>query len=222
MGIVEAATTYLAGDGRHLARGHMRRLRLPSHLAEDLTQETLLALHRAELRGSEIDKVEAYTARVMHHVDIAVDLVRGRVRRHESGVVPLIVDDGPEPALDGEDGVDVGVLTELAVADARRAAARRLHDRPTAAAGALAVLAHVDPADPADAADDCPRPVGGAKESQAVAWVGLFYAGLRDCWADGRETPAIRQRRSRHAADQRAVLDQALAAAGLTAGGGRG
>jgi DNA-directed RNA polymerase specialized sigma24 family protein len=220
VGIAKEAADYLAGDGRHLASRYLQRLRLPSHLAEDVRQETLLALHRAELRGSEVDNVEAYTARVMHN--IAVDLVRGRVRRHESEIVPLVVDDGPEPMLDGDDGVEVGVLAELALADARREAARRLHDRPTAAAGALAVLAHADPTDPANAADDCPSPVGGANESQAVAWVGLFYAGLRDCWSDDGETAAIRKRRSRYAADQRAVLDQALAAAGLTAGGGRG
>jgi DNA-directed RNA polymerase specialized sigma24 family protein len=220
VGIVEEASAYLAGDGRRYARSCVRKNRLPVHLTEDLVQETLLALHRAELRGREIDNVEAYAVRTMHH--IAVDLVRGRVRRREAEVVPLIVDDGPEPPIPDDGAFDLGVVAALALADARRTVARLLHRRPRAASGALAVLAHADPSDPADPADDCPKPAGGATPGQAAAWVGLFYAGLRDCWSDDGDTDAGRKRRSRSAADQRAVLDEALAAAGLIPGGAGG
>lgn len=247
MDALDRAATYLANDGQRYARRLTDRYRLPGAFAEDLSQEALLAVHRRMTSGRPIDNVEAFVNTVLRRR--AVDLVRGELRRP---AVDRRAHDDDHDLLDiADDDVDLPELDIVAAAELttlRAAVARRLGHDALSAAGALAVLAHLDPLDPADAAHDCPRPAGGATETEAANWVGLFYAGRRGWWPDSRpdgndehvgndghggndgddarpasgDTAAIRKRRSRWATSLRQLLHDSAAELGIHPGGDRG
>lgn len=220
---IDEAAAFLRGAGLHYARRQLRERRLPTALVEDVVQEALVAVLRAVEAGREIDNVEAYVTRVVRNV--VVDFVRGKANRPEAA---LLSDDDVDPFAEV---VDEGALPEGDVlaaevlVDLRDAVSRRLAGDALAAAGALAVLAHRDPSGGATPADDCPQPRGGATPDEAASWIGLFYAGRRGWFVeddDGADTPAIRQRRSRWARAQTAVLADAADEVGLHAGGRHG
>lgn len=212
------AVAFLAGDGLAYARSQLRRHRLPADLADDVLGEVNLALVRAVEGGTEIENLEAFlTATTRRRV---IDVLRGRLRRPEvlarggeDDVDPLDVAESDDP------GPDVEIIGRAVTADVRANVVRHLARDGLAAAGALAVLAHLDPDTPATPADDCPQPTAGASPSEAVAWVGLFYAGRRG-W-EGADA-ATRKRRSRWARAQTGVLEEAAAELGLQPGGDRG
>jgi DNA-directed RNA polymerase specialized sigma24 family protein len=208
-GIVEAAATFLVGDGVRVARSALRRLGLPKDLLEDLTQEVLVRALRAEQRGDEVDNIEAFTVTLIQRA--ARDIIRGHLRRPEGHQADTPI----EEALDGKGqpgpSVETEVVTRAHAAELRRLLAQELAAAPRQAAGALVVLAiAVDGATPAD---DVPVPKAGVAADEAVAWAGLFYAGLRDCFAGPHqpEDAAMRKRRSRALQSQRRLL-QDLAA----------
>jgi len=223
---IDEAAAFLRGAGLHYARSQLRELRLPATLVEDVVQEALVAVLRAVEARREIDNVEAYVTRVVRNV--VVDFVRGKANRPEAALLPGDPDDEYDPfaeAVDERALPEGDVLAAEVLVDLRDAVSRRLAGDALAAAGALAVLAHRDPSGGATPADDCPQPRGGATPDEAASWVGLFYAGRRDWFApddDGADTPAIRQRRSRWARAQTAVLADAADEVGLHAGGRHG
>lgn len=211
--LVDAAAGFLGGPGHGLARRALLGLGLPADLAEDLVQETLLRALRVEQRGEEIANAEAFTTVLLQRA--ARDLVRGIRRRPEGHVV----DEEPVDLVGG-DGADAPVLDGLQTAAVREVLARRLTAVPRAAAGALAVVAVV--VDGAEPAEDCPSPLAGAGEQEAVAWAGLFYSGRLDCFArpGARDDDATRKRRSRAVQEQRQVLREAVAATSVVEGHG--
>lgn len=218
MTLVDDAEGFLTRRGRGYAERLVARKRLPDAHVDDVVQEARIALHRAIARGTVIDNIEAFLTTVIRRR--VTDLLRGDIRRSE---VPFerLDDEGYVRDAEPVDRADpeADVLAIAQTASLRVAIGERL-EGPTRlpAAGALAVLAHVDPHDPAAPADDCPRPAGGATPVEAAAWVGLFYAGRRGWWSDD-DTPAIRQRRSRWARAQTEVLEAAATDEGLHPGG---
>ncbi|WP_436796403.1 sigma factor [Actinospongicola halichondriae] len=220
--MIEDAQAFLSGRGRGYAERLVARRRLPAAYVDDVVQEALIAVHRAVAAGTEVDNVEAFVTSVLRRR--VTDVLRGTIRRAE---VPFerTDDDGYVQAVDLADPADPAADPELDLvaleqtASLRAELGRRLGGASLLpAAGALAVLAHVDPLDPAAPAADCPQPLGGATASEAAAWVGLFYAGRRGWWADD-DTPAIRQRRSRWARAQTEVLQSVALDEGLGPGG---
>ncbi len=214
------AEVFLARRGREYAERLIARKRLPEDLVDDVVQETLLAVIRAERAGTTIDNVEAFVTTVIKRR--VTDLLRGEIRRQEVPFAYFDDDDGYVREVgpvdeDADPELDVIVLAQTtsmraALGDCLDGAAR------LPAAGALAMLAHVDPLDPASPADDCPQPLGGATPVEAAAWVGLFYAGRRGWWSDD-DTPAVRQRRSRWARAQIDLLQTVAGEQGLHPGG---
>ncbi len=220
--MIEEAQAFLSGRGRAYAERLVARQRLSDTCVDDVVQETLIAVHRAAEAGTDIDNVEAFATSVIKRR--VTDLLRGTIRRAE---VPFErrTDDGDDRRFEPIDPVDPAAAPELDLmatvqtASLRTALGSSLRGASMLpAAGALAVLAHVDPNDPAAPADDCPQPLGGATPTEAAAWVGLFYAGRRGWWADD-DTPAIRQRRSRWARAQTEALRAVAADHGLDPGG---
>lgn len=218
MTLVDDAEGFLTRRGRGYAARLVARQRLPDAHVDDVVQEARIAVHRAVADGTEIDNVEAFVTMVIRRR--VTDLLRGDLRRAE---VPFerLDDEGYvreiEPADDADPEADVVAMAQTAsIREAIGACLEGASRLP--AAGALAVLAHVDPTDPAAPADDCPQPVGGATPSEAAAWVGLFYSGRRGWWSDD-DTPAIRQRRSRWARAQTDLLHAIATEQGLHAGG---
>lgn len=218
----EQAAAFLAGTGRRLAPAAVRRLGLPADLAADATQEALLRVRRAELRGVAVEDLEAFTATLVRRA--AHDLLRGRLRRPEGHLVTPLDDGGTDPRdlLAADDQAEGAALAGIAAGALRGRLGARLDDATVATCGALAVLAVV--LDGAAPAEDCPAPRGGAGADDAAAWAGLFYAGCGGCFPvdGGVEDAAMRQRRSRAVGRQRRVLVTAASEVGVTAGGGDG
>ncbi|MDE0802559.1 MAG: sigma-70 family RNA polymerase sigma factor [Acidimicrobiales bacterium] len=221
MTLVDDAEGFLTRRGRGYAERLVAQKRLPDAHVDDVVQEAWIAVHRAIARGTEIDNIEAFVTTVIRRR--VTDLLRGDIRRTE---VPFerLDDEGYVRDIEPVDRTGPGADPEadviaLAQTASLRAAIGERLDGPTRlpAAGALAVLAHVDPHDPAAPADDCPQPTGGATPVEAAAWVGLFYAGRRGWWSDD-DTPAIRQRRSRWARAQTELLEAAATDEGLHPG----
>ena len=217
----EELTRYVTGAGPAYAARLVQRWGLPRDLGADLVQETALAVKRANERGRELGNVAAYATQTMRN--IAVGLLQGKKRDEEWFVdLPPLRDstlEGPDP-LDQVpvfDSYDLG-SSPVSASGVRAAVADRLDDHPWAAAGALAFLSVRDLDDPASRADDCPQPKGGATPREAASWVGVFYAGRRDCWPGDDDPPKIRQRRSRYVKAQDAVLAAAADEAGLRPG----
>lgn len=218
MTLVDDAEGFLSQRGCDYARRLVARQRLPNAVVDDVVQEARIAVLRAVANGTEIDNIEAFvTTAIRRRV---IDLLRGDIRRAE---VPFerFDDEGIVREVEPVDAADpeADVVAMAQTASLRTAIGERLDGASRLpAAGALAVLAHVDPNDPAEPADDCPQPVGGATPSEAAAWVGLFYSGRRGWWADD-DTPAIRQRRSRWARAQTDLLHDVATDQGLHPGG---
>jgi DNA-directed RNA polymerase specialized sigma24 family protein len=208
---VAAAAAFLAGPGRRVAARAVAGLGLPPHLAEDVAQEALLRLHRAEQRGEDVANVEAFTTVLVQRS--ARDLLRGVRRRPEGHAVVPPIDDVAGEALVGgleRDLPEAAIIGAEVATGWRRRVVASLDEAPRPAAGALAVLAIL--LDGAGPADDCPVPKAGAGDDEAIAWAGLFYAGRRECFPPPGQAddPATRKRRSRAVQDQRRVLHDAL------------
>lgn len=207
--LVDAAAGFLTGDGNRVVARALAGHGLPGHLADDLVQEALIRVDRAEQRGEQVVNVEAFTTVLVQRA--ARDLLRGIRRRPEGHTVAGAVDDLDGEALAiGTDLPEAAVVDAAAAAELRRRVGAALGGAPRPAAGALAVLAIV--LDGAGPADDCPAPKAGAGDDEALAWAGLFYAGRRECFPVGGEADdaATRKRRSRAVDDQRRVLRDAL------------
>lgn len=203
---MEAAATFLVGDGAKVARSALRRFGLPKDLFDDLTQEVLVRAFRAEQRGEEVDNVEAFTVTLIQRA--ARDIIRGHLRRPEGHQADAPIDAAGDGKGQHTPGIDTDVVARAHVAELRRLLAQELAASPRQAAGALVVLAiAVEGASPAD---DVPVPKGGVAADEAVAWAGVFYAGLRDCFASPHqpEDAAMRKRRSRALHHQRRLLQE--------------
>lgn len=214
--LVERAAAFLAGDGCDVVPRNLRALGLPQHLCDDVVQEALISVHRAEESGVEPEILEAFVTTIAKRR--AQDMLRGKLRRPEATApAPHRSDDpqeSPEPKDDGPLPEDQAVSAEeLArfggiVDDTRRRFATLLAANPDRAAAALVVLAivHGD----ASPAEDCPAPTGGVAQSEAVSWAGLFYGGADRCFpSPGHlEDAAMRKRRSRALGRLRALLLQ--------------
>jgi hypothetical protein len=196
------AMTYLYGaDGRQMVAQRLARLRLPAGLSDDVTQEALLRVLRAEQRGIEPRNVDAFVTTLVHRT--ALDLLKGLLRRPEGHIAAApeqepgwdLADDEPDPV---EQLVVDERLRELGdqVGATRVRLAGGLGVKPHPGAAALAVLAivHGD----ATPAADCPTPRGGVAEEEGVWWAGVFYSGPDGCFAtDGSaEDAKTRKRRS--------------------------
>jgi DNA-directed RNA polymerase specialized sigma24 family protein len=201
-----------SGRGSAFARRAVKRQGLPDHLLEDLTQEVLLRAHRADQRGDVAENVEAFTVTLVQRV--AVDMIRGHLRRPEGAFELEPIDEVMDPGDHGKaaDETVAAVVGRERAAEVRRVLARLLAHTPAAAAGALAVVAiSVDSAAPAA---DVPVPKGGVDGNEAIAWAGVFYGGGRDCFPgpDVQEDAAMRKRRSRALERQRTALREAALA----------
>lgn len=209
--LVDLAAGFLAGPGHRVVARALAGHGLPAHLADDLQQEALIRVLRAEQRGDDVGNVEAFTTVLVQRA--ARDLLRGIRRRPEGHAVPEPIDDLDADVRTARLDADLPeaevVGAEVAVA-LRRHVAAALVGSPRPAAGALAVLAIV--LDGAGPAADCPAPRAGAGDDEALAWAGLFYAGRRECFpaAGAVDDQATRKRRSRAVQDQRRVLHDAF------------
>lgn len=213
--LLDAAAAFLAGPGHRVAARAVAGLGLPAHLADDVAQEALLRVVRAEARGDEVGNVEAFTTVLVQGA--AKDLLRGIRRRPEGHAVDDPVDAlGPDVLTPQrrDDLPEAAVVAAEAAAVLRRRVAAALTASPRPASGALAVLAIV--VDGAGPAGDCPVPKAGAGDDEAIAWAGLFYAGRRECFplAGQPDDAATRKRRSRAVQDQRRILRAAFAGDG--------
>ena len=203
MRLYERAATYLQGaDGRRMVAGRLDRYRLPAGLLDDVVQDTMIRVWRADERGDAPDNVEAFVTTLAQRA--ARDLLRGLLRRPEGHLAAASEhQEGWEFADDEGDPVErlavAERLSELGdrVDQTRVRLAESLSVKPHPAAAALAVLAivHGD----AEPAADCPKPAGGVAQEEGVWWAGVFYGGPDGCFAtdDRSGDVAMRKRRSR-------------------------
>ena len=216
MRLHERAMAFLqSSDGKQMVKQRLSTYRMPLNLRDDLVQETMIRVLRAEARAVEPDNPEAFVTTLFQRA--AQDLLRGRLRRPEGHLAaPPDREGGWEFA---DDDVDLGELFPEAerlaeLGDRVEATRSRLADRlgvkAHPAAGALAVLAivHGD----ATPAADCPEPVGGVAAEEGVWWAGVFYGGPDGCFTtDGSaEDAALRKRRSRALQATKAVMKEAV------------
>ena len=182
MRLHERAMAFLQGaDGQQMVKQRLSAYRLPLSLRDDLVQDTMIRVLRAEARGVEPDNPEAFVTTLFQRA--ARDLLRGQLRRPEGHLAAPPDHDGGWGFADHD--VDPGELFPEAVrlaelgdrVDATRSRlADRLGMKAPPAAGALAVLAivHGD----AKPAADCPTPVGGVAAEEGVWWAGVIVMGL--------------------------------------------
>jgi hypothetical protein len=216
-------------DARAAAKAELRRRGLDVLDPDDLINDVVLRLARAELPADLANPV-AYARRslTLH----AMDLLRGeRVQRRHRAPVPHRHDDDDDPLLDLPDDPETDPGVEAALAsvedDLRRALHRRLavaRVKVWAVAAALTTLTlrvHRDVAVP----DAAPEPEVGSA-AKADRWAALWLAGERDVFPDGAagrsDGVALRKARSRKLQEvERLLLDVAASVLGID-GGSRG
>jgi hypothetical protein len=173
---------------------------LPHALADDLRQEVFVAVLAY---GGRIDNPIGFATRALRFR--ATDQLRAR-RRSPLVTLPAYEEGVAEPAdpadpADGPDGPAVLDAVDGAVVDrVRRGLASADPVRARSAALTAITVADEAPQLPAD----CPVPGQGASAVDAPWWVGVWFAGGADLFADG--TSATRKARSRRIAEARALL----------------
>ena len=203
-----------SSDGQQMVKQRLSAYRLPLSLRDDLVQDTMIRVLRAEERCDKPDNPEAFVTTLFQRA--AQDLLRGHLRRPEGHLAAAPDREGGWEFADND--ADPGELLPEAerlgeLGDRVDAARSRLADclgvKAHPAAGALTVLAivHGD----ATPAADCPAPVGGVAAEEGVWWAGVFYGGPDGCFAtDGdAEDAALRKRRSRALHATKAVMKEA-------------
>lgn len=197
----DAIVAWLSGpDAKAAAKAEVSRLRLPTHLSDDLLQETACGVWRTFAAGSEpypdFDAA-AYARRSLRNA--ALNMLRTEI----VGPMADIEIGSGNGTLDPADEADLAedIATALASAESEAAAQRTIFaqigsDPSTGSAALTSLVLFLHPQ--VTPAPETPVPESGHTTDPAF-WAGLWYAGRADCFAgrSGEDTPTIRRRRAR-------------------------